>query len=165
MTAFNSIFLVLFTTTVSFKDGNLWKSLFVIGFTRLVSLLSFSLITLQDDPSANINSIALYFLSTSAWMYLISKKIQPKHSYVKAQRSKILKIYLMCFIGTIVFYYKHQMERANYSFSISSFFQWMLLVLDVQFDYSLLGDVKSLEFGVQRGEELKLSERLKKYIV
>lgn len=57
------------------------------------------------------------------------------------------------------------MERANYSFSISSFFQWMLLVLDVQFDYSLLGDVKSLEFGVQRGEELKLSERLKKYVV
>lgn len=165
MSAFEVASVILFSVTISSKDIKLSKKLIIVGFTRLLSLLSFSFITTKDDPSTNINSLTLYFISTCLRMYLISKNVQPKMTHIKDLRKRYFYLYMLCLAAITVFLYKHKKERMNYAFSFSSLLQWVLLLLDIGFDSTLSIDLKNIVFEMNLGNGPGLNKRLDKHVV
>lgn len=165
LSAFKVTFIIVYCLTVSKKDPKLGKILLLVGFGRLLSMLSFSFITVEDDLSANVNSLALYSLFTLLWIYMISRRVQSRQTQVNILRKKLSSYYVLGIIGTIIFLYKHQIERMTYAFSLSSLFQWSLLILDLRFDSTLTIDMRDIVIAVNLGKEFELSKKLDKHLV
>lgn len=157
--------MALYCLLVSSKDPKVGKLLLLIEFGRLLSMLTFSFITIEDDLSTNVNGLALYSLFTLAWTYIISRKVQSRQSQTNKLRKKLSYYYVLGMISTIIFLYKHQIERMTYAFSLSSLFQWSLLLIDLRFDSTLTMDVKDIVLAVSLGDELELSKKLEKHLV
>lgn len=132
----------------------------VISIFRLISFLSFAYITAEDDIWGFNNSFVLYLLSNFAWIYFIQTRVSSRSKELNQLRRRIKNVYLGSLVAATVFFYRHQVEKVDYAYSISSLFQWILIGLDILFDSLFEQETRIISLNVDFPEG-----NMKKHIV
>lgn len=131
----------------------------VCGALRILGLLGMSVITLEDHHSVSINSLTIYVLSSGVWMWLLTRYVELKDLKTHKKRVQVRNLYLLGIGGISILFYKHQVERVKYSYSLSSVLQWALVGLDIYFG-SLMVEFRGMQAGVEVDSGLQLARKL-----
>lgn len=129
------------------------------GAVRILGLVGMSMVTLEDDHLVSINSLTTYVLSSGVWMWLLTCYIELKDMKMHKKRVQVRNLYLLGIGGISILFYKHQVERVVYSYSMSSVLQWALVGLDIYFG-SLMVELRGMQAGVEVDSGLQLARKL-----
>lgn len=120
----------------------------LFGTLKIVSSILFTYISVADDPAVHHYALVFYVASTVAWMYAQTVYSVWTKSSVTRERGLTFGFYLLLLVVITNYSIKHMLYEESGASTKLSILEWVLVGLDVSFDYYSVVDFDGIKLEV-----------------
>lgn len=119
-----------------------------VGLMRTISCGGWVYITSTDDHNAHDVFMILYIILTVPWDFLIIK-----YSSYKTWKAWTMIVFFSMLIPLVYWFIQHQVNKVPGAYSIYSYFEWSLIILDIAFDGQAYKDFSNLTIKLDKSTD------------